>query len=968
MSRRVTAGSLMVAMTVAGCHGAGHSNGRHPDHSPAGVTVADINRLFLKTASVRWNAAVVHRSDVATSTRLSESEVDHFEVEETVVPRFGRGREPSALVVFPKTSQQPFTVTESASKVSMAVTLPEAVVSRAETSQGYVVYRNAFGAGTAVVERPMEAGTEDFVLLEEPTRSSLSYRIELGPKVAGLRLVGNTLELVDSGGAPRLRMANAEIFDAKGTSVRAALTVHGCDVDHNAAPPWRRRPVPPKSRECTATIAWSNDGLTYPILVDPAWTTTQNMITQRTNHALLPRNGLLVAIGGYTNNSSWPATELVEGYDPATGTWAAMTPLNQRRAEFAAAVLPNGDIVVAGGLASNGVGPLDVSPATSAERLSAAGSARWQYTGLLREPYGRQDSQAVITPTGDLVICGGNTLPGGQLPFVVLSTCEQFDATSSTWSSFPSMSDARYGFGLVVTADGLIRAVGGQGADYLFLSSHEYIDPSAPMPSWHTAAAMPQARFGAAVVRYRGKAVVIGGESGGAVLNTTAATYDPISNTWSEATYSAYGRLFPVAASIEDGAIIVAGGDDNSDAGDHSNEVDISDSTGTSWSRLPDMPVRQEYSVAALIPATDSLLVTGGCTYVYASPNDVQDTAQILVSTCASDSDCASGFYCDVTQKPSFCAPKTTPGSACTVDSQCTSGSCAGGYCCDGSCGPCGECSSGSCVVRKKGQLGGPPTCTPFVCDGVSSACPSSCQGSADCVAQASCVGNVCSCPSGQSFCAASGRCQPSSLCCSDADCSRPANACYTATGATCSHGSCTFPPAVTCSPGQECANGACTAAQFTFSVDPPSVPLYFSRDMFRDGSVTFSGKLTALTGSLYQFPATSQGTVSVASLTWNGIPVQPVTRLADFRRGVLAEERSNMRQLLSGNSATFPIAGIQSIPVQSWIPSSVIDYPPPGPGTYVVTFQYQYNGPDTGLYTPYHGLVTAAPVTFVVQ
>ena len=54
-------------------------------------------------------------------------------------------------------------------------------------------------------------------------------------------LVENTLEMLDAGGAPRLRVAPPFLVGADGARTDAMLAIAGCAVDKSAAAPWGRR-------------------------------------------------------------------------------------------------------------------------------------------------------------------------------------------------------------------------------------------------------------------------------------------------------------------------------------------------------------------------------------------------------------------------------------------------------------------------------------------------------------------------------------------------------------------------------------------------------------------------------------------------------------------------------------------------------------------------------------------------------
>src|SRR4029453_9257912 len=113
-------------------------------------------------------------------------------------------------------------------------------------------------------------GVEDFISFESrPSVSAISYRIVLVQGVNGLRLVENTFEMLDSGGAPRLRVAPPFVVGADGVRTPASLSVAECAVDTNPAGPWGRPLVPPGSPTCLLQVSWSDEGIAYPALLDP---------------------------------------------------------------------------------------------------------------------------------------------------------------------------------------------------------------------------------------------------------------------------------------------------------------------------------------------------------------------------------------------------------------------------------------------------------------------------------------------------------------------------------------------------------------------------------------------------------------------------------------------------------------------------------------------------------------------------
>jgi len=89
-------------------------------------------------------------------------------------------------------------------------------------------------------------------------------------------------------------------------------------------------------------------------LYDPAngtWSTTGSLKKKRLFHTatLLP-NGLVLVAGGL---ASAIVTAITELYDPSNGTWSDTGSLNTARLEHTATLLPNGMVLVAGGKDGN---------------------------------------------------------------------------------------------------------------------------------------------------------------------------------------------------------------------------------------------------------------------------------------------------------------------------------------------------------------------------------------------------------------------------------------------------------------------------------------------------------------------------------------------------------------------------------------------------------------------------------------
>jgi hypothetical protein len=237
-----------------------------------------------------------------------------------------------------------------------------------------------------VLHRATPTGTEDFVSFEtRPSVAEVAYQLAT-KGAAGLRLIANTLELLDAEGTPRLRVAPPYLIGADQAKVDATLSIEGCAVDTNPAAPWGPAPVAPGAEKCNLRITWSNDGVVYPALLDPTWSRTGSMAVARQAHTstMLSTGKVLVAGGLGTSGSALNSAEL---YNPATKTWSSAASMADARQLHSAVQLgtssnmtTSGKVLVAGGKSGSSStrtpgGVLEYRfSAGAVEQLSSAGA------------------------------------------------------------------------------------------------------------------------------------------------------------------------------------------------------------------------------------------------------------------------------------------------------------------------------------------------------------------------------------------------------------------------------------------------------------------------------------------------------------------------------------------------------------------------------------------------------------------
>lgn len=131
------------------------------------------------------------------------------------------------------------------------------------------------------------------------------------------------------------------------------------------------------------------------------WTATGSMAEARYAHAatLLP-DGRVMVTGGVSNTSTLSSCEL---YDPATGLWSSAPSMGAPRSFHRSTALPGARVLVTGGFASD-----QRSAYIMTEMLSVADNA-WQPAGPMG--VGRSSHSATLLPDGRVVAIGGlNTL------------------------------------------------------------------------------------------------------------------------------------------------------------------------------------------------------------------------------------------------------------------------------------------------------------------------------------------------------------------------------------------------------------------------------------------------------------------------------------------------------------------------------------------------------------------------------
>lgn len=181
------------------------------------------------------------------------------------------------------------------------------------------------------------------------------------------------------------------------------------------------------------------------------WTSVPYSMSQaRYGHtATLLTNGYVLVTGGYTGSGVTQGTEF---YIPGTGVgenyWRGDDAMNVARAYHTATVLTNGTTILVAGGVNDSDGYI-----SSSELYSWAGGA-WTYTTSPMN-YGRFSHTATLLPNGDVLVTGGLGAAG------VLSSAEVYDEIHQAWGSISTMTTPRYEHTATLLPNGQVLVAGG---------------------------------------------------------------------------------------------------------------------------------------------------------------------------------------------------------------------------------------------------------------------------------------------------------------------------------------------------------------------------------------------------------------------------------------------------------------------------------------------------------------------------
>jgi hypothetical protein len=519
------------------------------------------------------------------------------------------------------------TLTSPDGTMQIAVALRGAKSVAAQASDGLVVYPGGHDAGDVVV-RPREDGAEDWLLLTRPPPGgSIAYDVTLTKGVAAVRKVENTVELLDAGGVPRLRMAPPSLVDDDCQTVPVDVTVTGCTVESSAEPP-RGKPHPaPAAPSCRVSLSWRSAGVKYPAALDPVWSSTTSMSVPRAWHTAtkLPGGDNILVAGGLSS-PGYVVQSSAEVYDATAGVWVATGSMATARYTHGASAFSDGAVIVAGGL--DGVG----APTGSVE-IYAGGT--WTTKAPLVAPVA---GNTVDVFAGDWVyIAGGYVSAFGTLYSTAVTAA--YYRPGNFYASTPAFASTRGWHSSVVGSDGIYFFGGEQytgGATTYLSNVDRYVWGSNVLASH---AAMPVARSKAAAAAFSAGASVLvaGGENGSGAVDKVSTAPVPGTSSWTARPVMPSGRVWGKVAVRSTGPIVTGGYAGSTVLG----SVTLYERPEVAFAGPAMGTARYAHTATAL--SDDRVIVAGGVTSTGYSTTSVE---VLTPDTCTTPAECDDGNPC----------------------------------------------------------------------------------------------------------------------------------------------------------------------------------------------------------------------------------------------------------------------------------------------------------------------------------
>lgn len=299
---------------------------------------------------------------------------------------------------------------------------------------------------------------------------------------------------------------------------------------------------------------------------------------------LLPDGRVLVAggVGDVIAEGRRLPLASVQLYDPRSETWTDAGAMRVPRSHHTAVLLPSGKVLLAGGFGPEprpvGEEYAGTTPLSSTEVYDPR-SNQWAPASSMNAARARHT--ATVLPNGDVLVAGGAGTPEPSSPLPLLTSAEVYRPTGDggvgTWRYTGSMADGRSRHtATLVTSEGVVIAAGGQRAaafSNLASASAEVYSPTAAgkdddgnsvSGGWARTAPMLSAALDhTATLLANGTVLVAGGCCRHDVPVSSVQLYSPVARQWTAMAPMTTARASATATLLPAGGVLLAGGYDS---------------------------------------------------------------------------------------------------------------------------------------------------------------------------------------------------------------------------------------------------------------------------------------------------------------------------------------------------------------------------------------------------------------------
>ncbi|MBM4283001.1 MAG: hypothetical protein FJ137_20355 [Deltaproteobacteria bacterium] len=283
-------------------------------------------------------------------------------------------------------------------------------------------------------------------------------------------------------------------------------------------------------------------------------------------HATLP-DGTLLVVGGYGENGV--VLDSIERFDPATGRSRVVARMARGRAEPGAVRLPDGRVVIVGGRSQRTDGvvvrtveifqPLDDTLACPGNQAAADGTCSDNALGWL--PEGRIAPLVTRADVNRVVVAVGRQLDdmGAEVAFAGGHVLDLGTGAVTPIAGLPAVLDEAR----ILGDGGAFVLIGGRNAAGQPSTGLVRFDGGAAMSALSLAATLPATRANAGTGTLEdGSVILVGGVGGnGAALGDVVVVREPFGDTVVEPqTVTVQPRVSPTVVTLPGDVVVVAGG------------------------------------------------------------------------------------------------------------------------------------------------------------------------------------------------------------------------------------------------------------------------------------------------------------------------------------------------------------------------------------------------------------------------